>query len=148
MQVGNSKKPVPGEGEVLVQVHATALNPVDYKTATGGNPSWSYPHILGLDVAGVVEEVGANVTDIQVSDRVVYHGDLTKKGGFAEYAVTTAHTVSVIPEGVSFEAAAALPCAGYTVYQALFSKLHIEEGQFILIHAGAGGVGGGCHSTC
>ncbi|MCM3067991.1 alcohol dehydrogenase catalytic domain-containing protein [Priestia flexa] len=64
MQVGNSKKSVPGEGEVLVQVHATALNPVDYKTATGGNPSWSYPHILGLDVAGVVEEVGANVTDI------------------------------------------------------------------------------------
>ncbi|MCM3067990.1 zinc-binding dehydrogenase [Priestia flexa] len=72
----------------------------------------------------------------------MYHGDLTKKGGFAEYAVTTAYTVSVIPEGVSFEAAAALPCAGYTAYQALFSKLHIEEGQFILIHAGAGGVGG------
>lgn len=142
MKVRDSEKPVPDAGEVVVRVRAAALNPVDYKTATGGNPSWSYPHILGLDVAGIVEEVGAHVTDIQVGDRVVYHGDLTKKGGFAEYAVTTAHTVSVIPQGVSFEAAAALPCAGYTAYQALFSKLHIEKGQSILIHAGAGGVGG------
>lgn len=142
MKVGDSEKPVADAGEVVVRVRAAALNPVDYKTAAGGNPSWSYPHILGLDVAGVVEEVGANVTEVQVGEHVVYHGDLTKKGGFAEYAVTTAHTVSVIPQGVSFEAAAALPCAGYTAYQALFSKLHIEKGQSILIHAGAGGVGG------
>jgi NADPH:quinone reductase len=142
MKVGTVEKPVPGKGEILVQIKATALNPVDYKTGNGGNPNWTYPHILGLDSAGIVEEVGADVTNIKVGDRVVYHGDLTKKGGYAEYGVTTAHTVSFIPEGISFEDAAALPTAGYTAYQALFHKMHASNGQTILVHAGAGGVGG------
>lgn len=56
--------------------------------------------------------------------------------------MTTAHTVSLIPQGVSFEDAAAIPCAGYTAYQALFHKMNASKGQTILIHAGAGGVGG------
>jgi NADPH:quinone reductase len=142
MKVGTVEKPVPGKGEILVQIKATALNPVDYKTGNGGNPNWTYPHILGLDSAGIVEEVGTDVTNVKVGDRVVYHGDLTKKGGFAEYGVTTAHTVSLIPEGISFEDAAALPTAGYTAYQALFHKMHASRGQTILVHAGAGGVGG------
>ncbi|MBT2686587.1 zinc-binding dehydrogenase [Bacillus sp. ISL-47] len=142
MKVGNLEKPTPAEGEVLVKIKSTALNPVDYKTGNGGNPNWTYPHVLGLDSAGVVEELGANVTNIRVGDRVVYHSDLTKRGGFAEYGVTTAHTVSLIPEGVSFEDAAALPCAGYTAYQALFHKMNASKGQTILVHAGAGGVGG------
>jgi NADPH:quinone reductase len=142
MKVGIVEKPVPGKGEILVQIKATALNPVDYKTGNGGNPNWTYPHILGLDSAGIVEEVGTDVTNVKVGDRVVYHGDLTKKGGFAEYGVTTAHTVSLIPEGISFEDAAALPTAGYTAYQALFHKMHASSGQTILVHAGAGGVGG------
>lgn len=142
MKVDNIEKPTPDIGEILVKIKATALNPVDYKTGTGGNPNWSFPHILGLDSAGVVEEVGENITHIKVGDRVVYHSDLTKKGGFAEYGVTTAHTVSLIPEGISFEDAAALPCAGYTAYQALFHKMKASRGQSILVHAGAGGVGG------
>ncbi|OHR68270.1 zinc-binding alcohol dehydrogenase [Bacillus sp. HMSC76G11] len=142
MRVGETEKPSPGKGEILIKVKAAGLNPVDYKTGTGGNPLWSYPHILGLDAAGIVEETGAEVMNVQIGDRVVYHGDLTKKGGFAEYAVTTAHTVSIIPESVSFEDAAALPTAGYTAYQALYRKLRITEGESILIHGGAGGVGG------
>jgi NADPH:quinone reductase len=142
MKVGTVEKPVPAKGEILVKIYATGLNPVDYKTGNGGNPNWTYPHILGLDSAGIVEEVGTDVTNIKVGDRVVYHGDLTKKGGFAEYGVTTAHTVSLIPEDISFEDAAALPTAGYTAYQALFHKMHASEGQTILVHAGAGGVGG------
>ena len=142
MRVGTAEKPSPGKGEILVKIHATALNPVDYKTGNGGNPNWTYPHILGLDSAGIVEEVGSGVTHIKAGDKVVYHGDLTKKGGYAEYGVTTAHTVSLIPEGVTFEDAAALPTAGYTAYQALFHKMHAAKGQTILVHAGAGGVGG------
>ncbi|WP_282033792.1 zinc-binding dehydrogenase [Metabacillus indicus] len=142
MQIGETEKPSPGRGEILIKVKAVGLNPVDYKTATGGNPLWSYPHILGLDAAGIVEETGEGVEHLQIGDRVVYHGDLTKKGGFAEYAVTTAHTVSIIPESVSFEDAAALPTAGYTAYQALYRKLRVTEGESILIHGGAGGVGG------
>ncbi|MBM7703597.1 zinc-binding dehydrogenase [Metabacillus iocasae] len=142
MSVGDVERPLPSSGDILVKVHAVGLNPVDYKTATGGNSNWTYPHILGLDVAGIIEEIGEGVTEWKKGDRVVYHGNLAKKGGYAEYAVTTAHTASRIPDEISFEEAAALPCAGYTAYQALFRKLHIQENQTILIHGGAGGVGG------
>lgn len=142
MKVEETPKPEPQKGELLIEVHAVGLNPVDYQTATSGNPNWTYPHILGLDVAGVVTEIGDDVTQWKKGDQIVYHGDLTKNGGFAEFAVTTAHTVSRIPESVSLEDAAALPCAGYTAYQALFRKLHVQKGETILIHGGAGGVGG------
>ncbi|AZB44164.1 zinc-binding alcohol dehydrogenase [Bacillus sp. FJAT-42376] len=142
MKVGSIPAPSPQKGEILVRVHAVGLNPVDYKTATNGNPTWNYPHILGLDVAGTIEELGEGVTQWKKGDRVVYHGDMTKGGGFAEYAVTTAHTVSQIPEGVSFKDAAALPTAGYTAYEALFRKLPLHTFKTILIQGGAGGVGG------
>ncbi|MFS0779959.1 zinc-binding dehydrogenase [Neobacillus sp. 3P2-tot-E-2] len=142
MKVEEVETRKPGPGEILVEVCAVGLNPVDYKTAIGGNPNWSYPHILGLDVAGKVAEIGEGVTQWKKGDRVVYHGDLTKKGGYAEYAVTTAHTVSRIPDEVTFEAAAALPTAGYTAYQSLFRKLPMDQVETILIHGGAGGVGG------
>ncbi|WP_226580364.1 zinc-binding dehydrogenase [Halobacillus litoralis] len=142
MKVEDIEKPKPEEGEILVEVYAAGLNPVDYKTAANGNPSWSYPHVLGLDVAGKVVELGSGVTEWEIGDRVVYHGDLMKKGGYAEFAVTTAHTASRIPDGVSFEEAAALPTAGYTAYQAIHRKLPLEQVNTILIHAGAGGVGG------
>lgn len=142
MKVEEIQPPKAGKDELLVEVHAVGLNPVDYKTATGGNPNWLYPHILGLDVAGVVAETGEGVTQWKKGDRVVYHGDLTKKGGFAEYTVATAHTVSRIPENISFEDAAAIPTAGYTAYQSLYRKLPFDQVETILIHGGAGGVGG------
>ena len=142
MTVEEIDTPSPGKGEVLVKIHAAGLNPVDYKTATHGNPNWEYPHILGLDGAGIIEDVGEDVSIWKPGDRVVYHGDLMKKGTFAEYAITSAHTISSLPDAISFENAAAIPTAGYTAYQALFRKLHIHKGQTILIHAGAGGVGG------
>ncbi|WP_226535775.1 zinc-binding dehydrogenase [Fictibacillus halophilus] len=142
MKVSETEKPATGPGEVLVKVKAAGLNPVDYKTATNGNPNWSYPHILGVDAAGVIEEIGESVTGFQKGDRVFYHGNLTKKGGFAEFAVTTAHTVAKIPDELSFEEAAALPCAGMTAYQALIRKMNLQTGETILIHGGAGGVGG------
>jgi NADPH2:quinone reductase len=142
MKVEEIKTPAPAAGEVLVKVYAAGLNPVDYKTGTNGNPAWTYPHILGLDVAGTIETLGEGVTDWSIGDRVVYHSDFRKKGGFAEYGVTTAHTISRIPESVSFENAAALPTAGYTAYQALFRKIPMEQIETILIQGGAGGVGG------
>ncbi|PLS15821.1 zinc-binding alcohol dehydrogenase [Bacillus sp. M6-12] len=142
MKIEEVETPKPGPGEILVEIYAVGLNPVDYKTATGGNPNWSYPHILGLDVAGIVAELGEGVIQWKKGDRVVYHGDLTKKGGYAEYTVTTAHTVSRIPDEVTFESAAALPTAGYTAYQSLFRKLPMDQIETILIHGGAGGVGG------
>ncbi|OAT80626.1 zinc-binding alcohol dehydrogenase [Bacillus sp. MKU004] len=142
MKVEETEKPAPGNGELLVEVYAVGLNPVDYKTATNGMPSWTFPHILGLDVAGVVAEVGDGVTGWKKGDRVVYHGDFSKKGGYAEFALITAHTASKLPEGISFEEAAALPTAGYTAYQAIHRKLPLDQIDSILIHGGAGGVGG------
>lgn len=142
MKVEEIETPIPASGEVLVKVHAAGLNPVDYKTGTNGNPAWTFPHILGLDVAGTIEALGEGVTGWAIGDRVVYHGDFRKRGGFAEYAITTAHTISRIPDSVSFEDAAALPTAGYTAYQALFRKLPMENIKTILIQGGAGGVGG------
>lgn len=90
----------------------------------------------------MIESVGENVTKWKKGDRVVYHGDLRKQGGYAEYAVTTSHTISHIPDRISYEEAAAIPCAGFTAYQALFRRMNVRQGETILIHAGAGGVGG------
>ncbi len=134
--------PEPQAGEVRVKVHAVGLNPVDYKLAVLGHAKWPYPFILGLDVAGTIDALGPEVTGWQEGDRVVYHGDLSRRGGYAEYAITPAHVMTYVPSSVSFIEAAALPCAGYTAYQALFRKLHLREKQTILIHGGAGGVGG------
>ncbi|WP_243385551.1 zinc-binding dehydrogenase [Bacillus kexueae] len=142
MKIAEMEKPSPKAGQILVHIQAVGLNPVDYKTATNGNPKWAYPHILGVDGAGIVAEVGEGVEDVKVGDRVVYHGSFQQKGTYAEYAVTTAHSVSHIPDDVSFIEAAALPCAGMTAYQALFRKLHIQKGETILIQGAAGGVGG------
>ncbi|WP_424765630.1 zinc-binding dehydrogenase [Paenibacillus sp. sgz302251] len=135
-------KPVPGPGEILVRIRAVGLNPVDYKLLAGGLPTWKYPHVPGVDAAGIIEGIGEGVEQWKVGDSVVYHGDFTKPGAFAEYAVTTAHTAAVIPHGISFAAAAAFPCAGLTAYQALVRKMNIQAGQTIFIHGGAGGVGG------
>jgi NADPH:quinone reductase-like Zn-dependent oxidoreductase len=142
MKVQEIDTPAIKQGEVLIKVKAAGLNPVDYKVATNGNSNWQYPHILGVDAAGIVEETAEGVTGFKKGDRVFFHGDFTKKGGFAEYTVTTARTLARIPDGLSFEAAAALPCAGMTAYQALVRKMNIQKGETILIHGGAGGVGG------
>lgn len=142
MKIEETEKPVPKKGEVVVEIHAAGLNPVDYKTGTNGNPNWTFPHILGLDAAGTIHEVGEGVTQWKKGDRVVYHGDFNKRGAYAEYGVTTAHTISRIPDSITFEEAAALPTAGYTAYQALFRKLPMNAIETILIHGGAGGVGG------
>ena len=142
MVLGEAPEPSPAQGDIRVAVHAVGLNPVDYKIARMGHPDWRFPHILGLDVAGVVDAIGSSVTHWRPGDRVFYHGNLSKPGGFAEFAVTTAHTVARIPDGMSFVDTAALPCAGLTAYHALHRRLHVQAGQTILIHAGAGGVGG------
>lgn len=142
LKIAQMPKPEPGEDEVLIKVHAVGLNPADYQFAKRGFRTWKYPFILGLDVAGTVEALGANVTDWNIGDAVYYHGDLSKPGAYAEWAVVAAHTIALLPPTLSFTEAAALPCAGFTAYQVLHQKLHVQADQTILIHGGAGGVGG------
>lgn len=142
LRVDSAPDPEPGAGQVRVKVAAVGLNPVDYKLAGRGHGNWTYPHIIGLDVAGTIDAVGTEVDGFSIGERVFYHGDLTKVGGFAEFAITTAHTIARIPEKVSFVDAAAIPCAGLTAYQGIVRRLQIQRGQVVWVQGGAGGVGG------
>lgn len=142
LRMADVSKPTQAPDELLVRVYAAGLNPVDYKVAKSGRPEWSYPFVLGVDAAGVVEAVGKRVDGFKPGDQVYYHGSLLCPGGFAEYATVPAHAVAHMPAGLGFEEAAALPCAGFTAYQATHRKLHLAQGATVLVHGGAGGVGG------
>ena len=142
LRIGEAPLPEPGPGELRVRVHAVGLNPVDYKLARGGHPAWRYPFILGLDVAGTVDALGPGAEPWTLGDRIAYHGDLSRPGGLAEFAIVPAHVTARIPDSVSFVDAAAIPCAGMTAYQALYHKTTIRAGTSLLVQAGAGGVGG------
>lgn len=134
--------PRPEAGEVRVKLHAASLNPVDWKLCAGIAPWWNEPHVVGLDGAGEIDALGDGVSGWNVGDRVVWHGDLNRQGVFAEFATTRAHVLSRIPDNVDFRAAATLPCAGLTAYQALVRKIGIQAGQTIVIQGASGGVGG------
>lgn len=135
-------RPAPEPGEVRVRMRAASLNPVDWKLCAGVAPWWTEPHVVGLDGAGEIDAIGDGVTGWNIGDRVVWHGNLNRQGVFAEYATTVAHVLSRIPDGVSFEAAAALPCAALTAYQALVRKIGLQKGQTIVVQGASGGVGG------
>lgn len=143
LRVAEVEAPEPSPGMLLVRTDAAGLNPVDYKLLLGGgHPAWRYPFVPGLDVAGVVTGVGAGVDPAMLGKRVFGHLDLSKPGALAEYALLDARAAAEIPDGVSGTDAAAIPCAGLTAWQAIHRKLHVEAGEWVLVHAGAGGVGG------
>lgn len=137
-------QPHPGPGHVLVKVHAVGLNPVDYKLVEGGGKdTWDYPHVLGLDVAGEIVEVGADVPNtLREGLRVAGHGDLRYSGSFAEYAVEPAYAMAELPDELSYEEAAALLCGAMTGYQCINRKPNLNNVQTALIHGGSGNVGG------
>ena len=142
LRIGEISIPRPGVDEALVRVCATSLNPVDYKVAARRYDGWRYPHVLGVDVAGVIETIGEGVLSWNRGDQVFYHTTWRKDGSYAEFNVAPAHTFARIPEGISFVEAATLPCAALTAYCALYRRLHVREGDIVLVHAAAGGVGG------
>ena len=142
LTLSRAAKPTPASDEVCIQVMAAGLNPIDYKLANWGYATWQYPQIIGLDIAGTIAVVGKDVTHFQPGDRVVCFADPRHAGGFANYATVKAHALSRIPEQVSFEQAAALPCAGYTAWMAVHDKLDVRPGQRIAITGAGGGVGG------
>lgn len=138
--------PVPklGADEVLVEIYAASINPVDYKLRDGALRvlrSYKMPLILGGDFAGVVKQVGINVTKFNVGDAVYGRVENDNYGTFAEYAVIGEDNAALKPDSLSFVEAAAIPLAGLTAYQALTEKMHVQPGDHVLIHAGAGGVG-------
>ena len=136
--------PEPGKDEVLVRVHATSVNPVDWKIREGLRkekfPS-KLPLTIGWDVSGVVEQVGEKVSNLRKGDEVYGRPDPTKNGAYAEYIVVKASLLGIKPLGIGHTEAAAVPLAGLTAWQGLFDYGLLKEGQKVLIHAAAGGVG-------
>ena len=139
MYIGEWPKPHPGPQEVLVKVEATALNRADILQREGKYPP---PHgestIMGLEMAGTVESVGQGVTKWKPGQAVC---GLLAGGGYAEYAVIHESMALPIPEGLSTAEAAGLPEVFLTAFQALRWLARLQEGERILIHAGASGVG-------
>lgn len=136
-------RPEPRAGELLVRVRAAGLNPVDFKTRAGALKvirRYPLPIVLGNELAGVVEVAGPG-TGFAAGDRVFARVDKDFMGAFAEYAVLRPEHVARIPDGVSFEQAAAVPLAGLTALQALRDELEVKPGQRVFIPGGAGGVG-------
>ena len=131
--------PMPGPDQVLIRTKATGVNFADIKGRYGQmHGSAPPPYIPGLDVAGVVEVVGKDVTKVRPGDAVIAF-PLT--GSYAEYVVASEALTFPLPEGIDFETAAACPVVSLTSYMLLAHVARMAEGETVLIHAAAGGVG-------
>ena len=133
-------RPEPGEGEVLVRVHAAGVNPVDWKFRRGDMRNFrplQLPSAAGIDLAGTVEAVGPGVTAWQVGQAVFGSGS----GAYAEYAVAPAGNLAAMPRTLTFDQAAAAPIGARTAWTALFDAAGLQPGQRLLVNGAAGGVG-------
>jgi len=139
MKVGEFPDPKPESHEILVKVEATALNRADLLQKAGKYPvpEGASP-ILGLEMAGVVEEVGPEVTEFEEGDRVF---GLLSGGGYAEYCTIHENMAMSIPEGLSYEESTGIPEVFLTAFQAIDWLGELSQNETILIHAGASGVG-------
>ena len=145
----DADKPTPAGRDILVQVKAIAVNPVDAKVRSGRGKEGvteTPPRIIGWDASGVVEAVGPDVTLFKAGDEVWYAGDITRPGCNAEYQLVDERIVGSKPSSLSHAEAAALPLTTITAYEAFFDRLGIDrdggsEGETILIIGGGGGVG-------
>jgi len=126
---------------VLVQVHATSVNPVDTKVRSASSTPRKYPLILGYDVSGVVVRCGAGVTEWKPGDEIIAAPNLFRDGANAEYVAIDARSAARKPVAVDHATAAVLPLVSLTAWEALHLRARIHPGQTILVHAGAGGVG-------
>ena len=159
--------PVPERGDVVVEVAATSLNRLDVLQRNGWfqMPGFVYPHIAGMDVAGTVSEIGSEVSNLKIGDRVVVdpslagvsensllqgRGDLfgdlgiigaNVDGGYAEKCLAPSSHVYKIPDQISFEDAATFPTCYLTAHHALFETGKLQEGETVIIHAAGSGVG-------
>jgi NADPH:quinone reductase-like Zn-dependent oxidoreductase len=145
LTVSDVPEPKVGPGAVLIEVRAAGVNPVDWKVMAGGLDAMMdavFPVIPGWDVAGVVVAVGPDAPEFQVGDEVMAYArkDVVHGGTFAERAAVPAQAVARKPRTLSWEQAGGLPLAGGTALRTL-DRLGVVEGDTVLIHAAAGGVG-------
>lgn len=137
-------EPELGDGDVLVEVHAASVNPLDLKIRNGElKPLLPYklPLVLGNDLAGVVIKAGKNVRRFKPGDEVFARPDQDRIGAFAELIAISENDVAKKPDRLDMEQAASVPLVGLTAWQALVGKARLQAGQKVLIQAGSGGVG-------
>ncbi|HEY2732668.1 MAG TPA: NADP-dependent oxidoreductase [Polyangiales bacterium] len=143
LEFAELEAPTLSDREVLMQVRAASVNPVDYKTRSGHYPAVGeaqLPKVLGRDVAGIVRQTGAHARRWKCGDELYAMLD-SEHGGYAQSVAVRADLCARKPRNLSFAEAAAVPLAGLTAWQGLFDHGRLEPGQRVLIHGGAGGVG-------
>lgn len=139
-------KPVAGDGQVLVEVHAASINPFDWKVRAGYTKEYiklDFPATMGGDFAGVVIGLGENVTNFKIGDEVYGQAAVFGEGtgAFAEFLAANVDKIAKKPKNVDFLEAASLPLVGVSALQAVETHIELKKGQKILIHGGAGGIG-------
>jgi NADPH2:quinone reductase len=138
-------RPIPAAGQVLVRVHASGVNPLDTKIRDGkaAHAKQPLPAVLGMDLAGVIEELGPGVTAFRNGDAI--YGMIGGVGGLpgtlAEFAIADSRLLARKPESLSMRETAALPLVTITAWEGIVDRAHVHTGQKVLVHAGAGGVG-------
>lgn len=145
LKVESVPRPGPlGPRDIRIQVMAAAVNPVDYKMRKGAQRAFiwlKFPAILGMDVSGVVTEVGSKVTKFSVGDEVISSPSHLRMGCYAEEVVLRADECALKPVSIDHVHAAALPLVGLTAWDCLVSAADVKAGEKVLIQAGSGGVG-------
>ncbi|MEY4295831.1 MAG: hypothetical protein RLY82_1519 [Pseudomonadota bacterium] len=144
LRAGDMPEPELRADEVLVEVHATSVNPLDFKIRNGDFKLFMParpPFVLGHDVAGVVVRVGASVKDFKIGDEVYASPDDFQVGTFAGFVPVKASSLAIKPKNISMEEAASLPLVALTAWQILKERAKVQAGQKVFIQAGSGGVG-------
>lgn len=144
LQYGEIEQPSPNSDQLLVRVHASSVNPIDWKIRNGMLQlltGYNFPLVLGFDLAGEVVEVGEQVTRFQPGDRIYAYLSASGGGAYAEYATVSPRVACLKPENLSFEEAATVPLAATTALQALRDQGQILRGHKVLINGASGGVG-------
>jgi NADPH:quinone reductase-like Zn-dependent oxidoreductase len=142
LELVEMERPEPGPVEVLVRVHAAGVNPTDWKARRTGGRFKGVPSVLGFDVSGVVEAVGPGVTLYEPGDEVFGMPRFPHPAGaYAEYVTAPPRHFARKPASIDHVQAAALPLAALTALQCLVDTAGLREGQKVLVHAAAGGVG-------
>ncbi|MGB9095040.1 zinc-binding alcohol dehydrogenase family protein [Erwinia sp.] len=140
-----AEKPTPGDYDLLVEVKAASVNPVDTKVHKGAQKNGlQHPRILGWDASGVVLEVGSKVTGFKAGDEVYYAGDITRPGSNTTHQLIDARITGHKPTSLDWAESAAIPLTALTAWEGLFDRLQLdkaEEGKTLLVVGGAGGVG-------
>lgn len=144
VEIAEVARPKLQDSNVLVEVHAASLNPIDNILRAGFLRQMlelTFPHVKGYDVSGTVVEIGNNVKNVKIGDEVFARPNQMDAGSIAEFARIQEGELAIKPSNLTHEQAASVPLAGLTAWQALVTKGKIKEGNKVLIHAGSGGVG-------